>query len=97
MKLARDRRMTRVTHLRVDHAGGKSRVTAPDSAIAIRRPKQVTLPALIALIAGFALGALGRVTNLSWLLAISSVAKPVGMLSPAPERLVETNRLAAEG
>jgi Na+/H+-dicarboxylate symporter len=52
----------------------------PDPAIATRRPKQVTLPALIALVAGFALGAVARETNVPWLLAISSVAKPVGML-----------------
>lgn len=44
------------------------------------RPKRVTVLALVALVAGFTLGAIARETGIQWLLAISVVAKPAGTL-----------------
>lgn len=44
------------------------------------RSRRVTVLALIALVAGFALGAIARETGTPWLLAISVVAKPAGTL-----------------
>ena len=44
------------------------------------RSKRVTVLALVALVAGFTLGAIARETGTSWLLAVSVVAKPLGTL-----------------
>lgn len=51
-----------------------------DQSPLISRPKRVTVAALIALVAGFFLGALARETGTPWLLAISAVARPAGTL-----------------
>jgi proton glutamate symport protein len=45
-----------------------------------KRPTRVTVLALVALVAGFTLGAIARETGIPWLLAISLVAKPAGAL-----------------
>ncbi|MEP6507793.1 MAG: cation:dicarboxylase symporter family transporter [Gemmatimonadales bacterium] len=49
-------------------------------AIPAKKPSRITTPAVIALAAGFALGALAREANILWLLAFASVAKPIGTL-----------------
>ena len=46
----------------------------------MKRPKRVTVYALIALIAGFSLGAIAREFEVSWVLALTAVAKPAGTL-----------------
>lgn len=46
----------------------------------VTRSKSVTVLALIALIAGFGLGAIARETGMPWLLALNVVAKPAGTL-----------------
>ena len=44
------------------------------------KPNRVTTPAVVALLAGFALGAIAREFNLSWLLAMTAFTKPIGTL-----------------
>lgn len=48
--------------------------------ILAKKPSRITAPAVVALVAGFALGALARESNIAWLLAFTAVAKPVGTL-----------------
>jgi proton glutamate symport protein len=52
----------------------------PDLRDVPKTPRRLTVVALAALVAGFALGALARDTGWPWLLAFASVAKPAGTL-----------------
>jgi proton glutamate symport protein len=51
-----------------------------EETMVVPRRKTLTVFAVIALFAGFALGALARETGTGWLLSFASIAKPVGTL-----------------